>query len=99
MDQPRITLFGQPALRARETPARFRTRKQAGLLAYLALEEREHPVPRERLIELFWPGVPLDLARHSLSQALTVIRQHLGSDALIATTESVRLRAAVMTDI
>jgi len=66
MDQPRITLFGQPALRVRETPGAIPHAQQVGLLAYLALEAREHPVPRERLIELFWPGVSLDLARHSL---------------------------------
>ena len=78
METPRVALFGPPTLCVREKPARFRTRKQAGLLAYLAVEARDRPAPRDRLIELFWPDVDPELARHSLSQALTAIRQHLG---------------------
>jgi DNA-binding SARP family transcriptional activator/tetratricopeptide (TPR) repeat protein len=99
MERPRISLFGPPALQVRESRARFRTKKHAGLLAYLALEARDRPVERERLIELFWPGVPDELARHSLSQALTAIRQHLGTDALVTTGDAVQLRAAVTTDL
>src|SRR6186997_783720 len=55
---------------------RFRTRKTAALLAYLAYHcHRQHP--RELLIELLWPEIDVDSGRARLSQALTALRGQL----------------------
>ena len=52
------------------TTDRFRTRKTAELLAYLAcFHKRRHP--REMLIDLLWPENDVDAGRHSLSMALS----------------------------
>ncbi len=54
----------------------FRTRKTAALLAYLALNAgRSHP--REYLAEMIWPEGDADQGRHSLSVALSSIRQQI----------------------
>src|SRR5689334_22725970 len=73
----RITLFG--GLRAEQADrvlTRFRTRKTAALLAYLAYYlERSHP--REKLIDLLWPEADLDAGRNGLSVALSSLRRQL----------------------
>jgi predicted ATPase/DNA-binding SARP family transcriptional activator len=73
----RIELFG--GLRARQGDrlvGRFRTQKTGALLAYLAyFRGRTHG--RETLIELLWPEVPEEAGRHSLSQALSSLRNQL----------------------
>lgn len=51
---------------------RFRTRKTASLLAYLACYPGPHP--RDVLTELLWPDDALDDARHSLRTALSSLR-------------------------
>lgn len=56
----------------------FRTDKVRALLAYLVVEaERVHR--RAMLSGLLWPDVPETTARHSLSQALFLLREALGS--------------------
>jgi DNA-binding SARP family transcriptional activator/tetratricopeptide (TPR) repeat protein len=95
-----LHLFGIPELRtaAGET-VYFRTRKHFGLLVYLALEGRDRPVPRDRLIELFWPEAPYERARHSLSQGLTAIRGSLGADALSKGGRHIQLTCAIASDL
>ena len=62
--------------RGSRTISRFRTRKTASFLAYLALHaDRTHP--RETLGELFWPESDPTAARHSISKALSSLRQQL----------------------
>jgi DNA-binding SARP family transcriptional activator len=100
--QCRIELLGW--LRAtcgERTVTRFRSRQTAQLLAYLALHpHRTHP--REVLIELLWPEFDLDAGRHSLSVALSSLRQQLhsngdGDPIVVADRFSVGLNAAVIT--
>jgi predicted ATPase/DNA-binding SARP family transcriptional activator/class 3 adenylate cyclase len=84
---------------------RFRTRKTAALLAYLAL----HPTrihSREELVERFWPDDDLDAARTSLRTALASLRRQLElpgtptGGVLIADRASIRLNpAAVAVDV
>jgi len=73
----RIELFG--GLRARcgeRVVERFRTRKTAALLGYLALDTgRAHA--REVLLELLWPEAPRRSAGVSLSTALWALRSEL----------------------
>ncbi len=76
--------------------------KSQGLLAVLAMS-RGQPVSRSRLAGLLWGERDEDLARHSLSQALTTVRAALGpsaSDVLIADSEGLRLATdAVALDV
>ncbi|HEY5596556.1 MAG TPA: hypothetical protein VIL47_04765, partial [Candidatus Bipolaricaulota bacterium] len=52
---------------------KLRTRKAQLLFAYLCLYPRmDHS--RERLIDLFWPEIPLDKADNNLRQAIHTLR-------------------------
>ena len=55
---------------------RFRTRKAGMLLAYLALNCRRAQ-PREEVLEVLWPEMDIDAARHNLSQTLHTLRRSL----------------------
>lgn len=95
-----IRVFGSPVLRrAAGSAVGFGTRKHLGVLLYLALEGRTRPVSRDRLIDLFWPHVAAWRGRHSLSQALTVLRRVLGRDAFSRGTSAVQLVAPVATEL
>ncbi len=102
MDQGRFRLrvFGVPELLDAEGRVlRFRTRKQLALLVYLHFEARGRLVPREELVELLWPEVSLSKGRHSLSQALTSIRGHLGRGAVECGVGGVRLLVPLVTEL
>ena len=48
---------------------RFPSSKAKGLMIYLAVSNAEHPgaaIPREALMELLWPGLPLSSAQANL---------------------------------
>jgi len=82
---------------------RFRTRKTAELLAYLAYYcERSHP--RETLIDLLWPESSIESGRHSLSMAISSLRpllepqgSHSYGTVLIADHFTVRLNPLLVT--
>ena len=65
-------LGGLAVLGPKRKITRFRTRKSAALLAYLAI--RLKPQPREVLVELFWPEADPESGRHNLSNALSSLR-------------------------
>lgn len=72
----RIQLLGQLCVQIGEKQiTRFNTRKTAALLAYLALDPRNHP--RETLAESFWPDADPQAGRASLNMALTSLRRQL----------------------
>ena len=73
----RIALFGQFSVRqADRTITRFRTKKAAELLAYLACyRHRQHA--REALLELLWPDEDIEAARNRLSVELNSLRRQL----------------------
>jgi DNA-binding SARP family transcriptional activator len=52
------------------------SRRTRNLLAYLILHRRA-PVPRDVLMDVFWPAVPVDPARNRLNVALSGARQTL----------------------
>lgn len=60
--------------------------KRVLLLAYLAVESRRGPVPRDRILALFWPESDEARARNALSQALHHLRQALGSEVIASHT-------------
>jgi predicted ATPase/DNA-binding SARP family transcriptional activator len=55
---------------------RFSTQKVAAMLAYLALQSPAS-VPRESVIEMFWPDQEPGAGRNSLSVALNALRRQL----------------------
>jgi DNA-binding SARP family transcriptional activator len=79
-----ILVDGEPA------PPRLRWRKHAALLAYLALRGAR-PHARDRLIALLWPDKPDTDARHSLNEAVRVIRRAAGPDAIVSGVGDLRL--------
>lgn len=70
-----VTLDGQPV-------TGFVSTKVRALLAYLAVEATR-PHPRERLAELLWPDHPPQVARDSLRQALSTLRQAIGDRSAV----------------
>jgi DNA-binding SARP family transcriptional activator len=98
-------LGGLRAEREEQSIERFRNRKAGLLLAYLALYSAR-PLPREVIIDLFWPEADLDTGRKNLSMALSSLRRQfeppgVPSGAVIAADRfSVQLNpAACTTDV
>ena len=79
-----VTVDGAPA------PSELLWRKHLALLVYLARFPRQAR-SREHLIGLLWADRTELAARHSLSEALRVIRRHAGADAVEATVGHVGL--------
>ncbi|GBC97002.1 Putative HTH-type transcriptional regulator [bacterium HR16] len=71
----RVELFGGlRVVTPKQTITRFRTRKTASLLAYLAVNlHQTHP--RETLIDLLWEDGDIDTGRTSLRVALSALRK------------------------
>ncbi len=95
----RILLLGSFQVTLDAAPVAFATDKVRALLAYLAVEG-DRPHSREALAGLLWPDQPETRARHSLRQALTLLRQPLAGAAddealLLAKGETIRLNPAV----
>jgi DNA-binding SARP family transcriptional activator/TolB-like protein len=81
----RLTTLGATDLRDRlGKPVReiLAQPKRLALLVYLAVEGRRGPVPRDRLLAMFWPESDIEHARKSLSQSLHHLRQALGPGAV-----------------
>jgi DNA-binding SARP family transcriptional activator len=79
-----VTVDGAPA------PSELLWRKHLALLVYLARSPRQTR-SREHLIGLFWADRTDMAARHSLSEALRVIRRHAGQGAVEVTVGHVGL--------
>jgi predicted ATPase/DNA-binding SARP family transcriptional activator len=98
-------LGGLAASRGPQVVSRFRTRKMAGLFAYLACHpDRAHP--RESLIELLWPDAEPHAGRQNLSQALSSLRHQFEPPGVpprsvfIADRDAIRLHMpAITTDL
>jgi DNA-binding SARP family transcriptional activator len=76
-------------------PAALRWRKHIGLLIYLA-RSPNGTRSRDHLIGVFWAEKPEEAARHSLTEALRVIRRALGDGAIESTPGHVRLAASAL---
>lgn len=57
--------------------------------ALVLLTQRPRAVPRDRLLGLLWSDRSESAARHSLNEALRVIRRACGADAVTATADAV----------
>lgn len=71
-------------------PAELLWRKNLGLLVYLARSPR-HSRTRDHLTGLLWADKPDQAARHSLREAIRVLRKCLGDDGLVTDHDQVRL--------
>ena len=74
-------------------PAELLWRKHLALLVYLARSPRGRA--RDHLMGLLWPEKDQDKARHSLNEALRVLRRVLG-DALVTEGDVVRIEASAI---
>jgi DNA-binding SARP family transcriptional activator len=79
-----LEVDGKPA------PPELLWRKHLALLIYLARSPKRART-REHLIGLLWPEKDESAARHSLNEALRVLRRAAGEEALEATAGQVRL--------
>ena len=100
---PKIILFGGLQVQHGErVVTRFRTRKTASILAYLAFYRRRIHT-REELADRFWPEDEPEAARASLRTALNSLRKQLGAisgdqeTVLVSDRTCVRLRHDVLT--
>lgn len=95
-----LLTLGSPALlSAAGEQIRFRTRKHFAVLIRLALATGRR-CTRAELMESLWPGVPERLARHSLAQAVTVVKAKLGREHVVVQRASLALaEGAVATDL
>jgi len=78
-----LSVDGGPA------PPELLWRKHLALLIYLARSPRGRS--REHLVGLLWPEKPEAAARHSLTEAIGVLRRHLGETAVDASASHVRV--------
>lgn len=81
-------------------PAELLWRKHLALLVYLATSPK-HTRTREHLIGLLWGGKDEPAARHSLREAIRILRQSVGADGVETTGQQIRLapeRVALDTD-
>lgn len=81
---PDLTLDGQPV------PPELLWRKHLALLVYLALSPRRGRT-RDHLVGLLWGDKAETAARHSLREAVRVLRQSLGSDAIVTDGQMIRI--------
>ncbi len=88
-----ISLDGESA------PAELLWKKNAALLVYLA-RTPDRRRTREHLCGLLWGDRPEEAARHSLNEALRVIRRNAGDDVVESDARQVTLsRKAVVLDV
>src|SRR6476661_4210414 len=80
-----LSMDGGPA------PPELMWRKHLALLIYLARSPRGRT--REHLVALLWPDKPEAAARHSLNEAIRVLRRYLGDNSVDTTGGQVRLTA------
>src|SRR5579871_1640007 len=101
-----IHLLGGLAVRSDQREVtRFRTRKAASLLGYLALRTAPGAPPesRETLIGMLWPDADPEGGRHNLSNALSCLRHILEppgvppGTVILADRDTVRLNPAAVT--
>ena len=78
-----LSLDGGPA------PPELLWRKHLGLMVYLARSPRGRT--REHLLGLLWPDKPEAAARHSLNEAVRVLRRYLGDSGVDTSAGQVRL--------
>lgn len=93
-----LTLLGPPEVRIEGTdpPKELLWKKNLALLVYLAQSPHGRR-SRDHLIGLFWGDRPEEKARHSLNEALRVLRRAGGDGLIQSTADQVTLDPALLT--
>ena len=91
-----FTLGAPLLLTAAGEQVKFRTRKHFALLIRLAVESGKR-FTRDYLMDLLWRDVPTHLARHSLAQALSVLREKVGRERVLIQRDTVALPEGTVT--
>jgi DNA-binding SARP family transcriptional activator len=94
----RLRLLGAPCVLGpgdRVLAGRAAQRHRLGLLALLGLAP-EPGIHRDKVIAYLWPERDARHARHLLKQAIYVVRAALGSDAITASSDRIRLNAGLV---
>src|SRR5512143_1706769 len=89
-----LRFLGLPQIYLDDNPIATDRRKAIALLAYLAVDDIEHPrqkYSRESLSALFWPDYEQAKAFSNLRRTIWEVNQALGEGWLIADRESVQL--------
>ncbi|MFC1639259.1 BTAD domain-containing putative transcriptional regulator [Gemmatimonadota bacterium] len=96
----KLLLFGSVDIRGiteRELDPLARQPRRVALLAYLATASPHGFHRRDKLVTLFWPESNTEKARHSLAQALHVLRQFLGDEVIVTRgTEEVAVNSELL---
>ncbi len=91
-----LSSLGAPLLlTASGEPIRFRTRKHFAVLIRLAVEAGRR-LTRDYLIDLLWPDAPTGRARHSLAQAVSVLKAKVGREHVLIQKATLALAAGVV---
>jgi DNA-binding SARP family transcriptional activator/predicted ATPase len=93
-----LALLGPVQVALDDRPLHFRTNKAQALLVYLAVEAMARPAGRHRreaLMELLWPGLPLQSAQDNLRQTLYQLRKTIPA---LPATGSAELVPLLLTD-
>ncbi len=91
MNEPTLYLLGAPRLERGGEPIGMDTRKATALLAYLALESKQHA--RDSLAALLWPEYGQSSARAALRRTLSVLKEALGENILEISREAIGIRS------
>lgn len=91
-----LRLLGEPSLRAADGGVSTLERKDAALLAYLALEG---PTARAALAALLWPDADQAGARNNLRQRLHRLRRRAGAEVVAVDGDTMRLGSGVTHDL
>lgn len=92
-----LQCFGPPTARVsgQDAPREVLWHKHLALLVYLALSP-DHTRTREHLVGLLWPEKRDKWAKHSLTEALSRLRDPLGKDRFTTTRDAVTLAPAAL---
>jgi len=95
-----LRLLGPPEIRidGDDPPPELLWRKHLALLVYLHCHA-PRGLGRAHLLDLLWGDKPEAAARHSLNEALRVLRRALGDEAVDTSGDQVRLAAPVDGDL
>jgi len=86
-----------------DQPITFPMKSILALLIYLAESDPRYPVPRERLAELLWPGMPTEYGRKNLRQSLYELNKLIFKDGkpplIIATRQTLQWNPETQVEI
>ncbi len=81
-----------------ETPPAEALWKKHLAVSLVLWAERDRPVSRDRLLGLLWPDGSESAGRHSLNEALRVLRKAYGANSIISTPEAIQWVGEVTVD-